>query len=121
MSVENASVAEALSHADTLKIPCHSPTRVLLPALESMVSKRHTSYRSCSTNVYIQNHQSTAINYSERRLELKLYFLHRRREHYIIIHIPKITQHMEPNIDGTMGQKIETRKHLRHGTQCVIQ
>ena len=28
---------------------------------------------------------------------------------------------MVPNNDGTMGRKIETRKHLRHGTQCVIQ
>ena len=26
-----------------------------------------------------------------------------------------------PNIDGTMGNKIKTRKHPRHGTQCVIQ
>ena len=26
-----------------------------------------------------------------------------------------------PNIDGTMGHKIKTRKHPRHGTQCVIQ
>ena len=25
------------------------------------------------------------------------------------------------NIDGTMGHKIETRKHPRHGTQSVIQ
>ena len=25
------------------------------------------------------------------------------------------------NIDGTMGHKIKTRKHPRHGTQCVIQ
>ena len=25
------------------------------------------------------------------------------------------------NIDGTMGYKIETRKHPGHGTQCVIQ
>ena len=32
-----------------------------------------------------------------------------------------MTQHMMPNIDGTMGHKIETRKHPRHGTQCVIQ
>ena len=39
-----------------LEISCHSPTRVLLPALESMESKRHASYRSYSTNVYIQNH-----------------------------------------------------------------
>ena len=41
MGVETVSVAEALSHADTLEISCHSPTRVLLPTLESMESKRH--------------------------------------------------------------------------------
>ena len=28
---------------------------------------------------------------------------------------------MVPNIDGTTGHKIKTRKHQRHGTQCVIQ
>ena len=28
---------------------------------------------------------------------------------------------MMPNINGTMGRKIKTRKHPRHGTQCVIQ
>ena len=61
MGVESVSVAVALSHADTLEITCHSPTRGLLPALESMESKRHTSYRSYSTNVYIQNHWSTAL------------------------------------------------------------
>ena len=49
------------AHADTLEISCHSPTRVLLPALESMESKRYTSYRCYSTNVYIQNHWSTAL------------------------------------------------------------
>ena len=27
---------------------------------------------------------------------------------------------MVPNIDGTMGHKLETRKHPRHGTQRVI-
>ena len=27
---------------------------------------------------------------------------------------------MVPNIDGTMGHTIKTRKHPRHGTQCVI-
>ena len=26
-----------------------------------------------------------------------------------------------PNIDGTIGHTIKTRKHQRHGTQCVIQ
>ena len=28
---------------------------------------------------------------------------------------------MVPNINGTMGHKIKTRKHPRHGTQGVIQ
>ena len=56
LGVESVSVTEALSHADTLEISCHSPTRALLPALESMENKRHTSYRCYSTNVYIQNH-----------------------------------------------------------------
>ena len=28
---------------------------------------------------------------------------------------------MVPNIDGTIGYTIKTRKHPRHGTQCVIQ
>ena len=55
------SLADTLFHADTLEIFCHSPTRVLLPALESMESKRHTSYRSYSMNVYIQNHWSTTL------------------------------------------------------------
>ena len=40
---------------------------------------------------------------------------------YIIIYISKITQHMVPNIDGTMGHTVKTRKHQRHGTLCVIQ
>ena len=56
MGVESVSVSEALSHADTVEISCDSTTRVLLPALESMESKRHTSYRSYSTNLYIKNH-----------------------------------------------------------------
>ena len=37
------------------------PLLELLPALESMESKRHTSYRSYSTTVYLQNHWSTAL------------------------------------------------------------
>ena len=41
MGVESVSVAEAILLADTLEISCHSPTRVLLSALESMESKRH--------------------------------------------------------------------------------
>ena len=60
------------------------------------------------------------LNYWERLHKLKLYSLQRCREHYIITYIWKITQHMVPNIDWTMRHKIKTRKHARHGTQCVI-
>ena len=60
-------------------------------------------------------------NYWERLHEFKLYCLQRRRECYIIIYIWKITQHIVRNIDGTMADKIKTRKHPRHGTQRVIQ
>ena len=60
------------------------------------------------------------LNYLERLHELKLYSLQTRRERYIIIYIWKIAQHMVPNIDGTIGHTIKTRKHPRHGTQCVI-
>ena len=56
------------------------------------------------------------LNYWERLHELKLYSLQRRRERYIIIYIWMITQLMVPNIVGTMGHKIKTRKHTRHGT-----
>ena len=60
------------------------------------------------------------LNYWETLHEHKLYSLQRGRERYIIIYISKITQHMVLNIDETMGQKIKTRKHPRHRTQCVL-
>ena len=86
-------------------------------ALQSMESKRHTSYRSYSTKINKENYWSTAL---KRLHELKLYSLQIRRERYMSIYIWKI-QHMGPNIDGTIGHKIKTRKHPWHGTQCVIQ
>ena len=95
------------------------PSWPVLPALESIESKRHTSYRSYSKKVYTQNHLSIALIW-ERLHELKLYSLQRRRERYIIIYIWKIT-HMKPNIDGTIGHTIKTGKYQKHGTQCVIQ
>ena len=70
-----------------------SPTRVLLPTLESMESKRYTSYGSYSTNVYIENTEVQHLHYWERLRELKLYSLQSRSERYIIIYIWKITQH----------------------------
>ena len=57
------------------------------------------------------------LKYWERLQELKLYSIQKRRERYIIIYIWNITQHMVPNIDGTIGHTIKTRKHPRHGTQ----
>ena len=53
------------------------------------------------------------LNYWERLHELKLYSIQRRRERYIIIYIWKLTQHMVPNIDGTMGRTIKSRKHSK--------
>ena len=44
------------------------------------------------------------LNYWERLYAFKLHSLQRRRERYIIIYVWKITQHMVPNIDGTMGR-----------------
>ena len=61
------------------------------------------------------------LHYWERLHERKLYSLQTRRERYMIIYIWKITQHVVPNIHGTMWYKIKTRKHPWHGTQCVIQ
>ena len=114
MSVESVSVAEALSHADTLEISWHSPTRELLPALESMERKRHTSYRNYSTNVYIQNHRSTAFKL--------LASLQRLHERYIIIYIWKVTLHMVPNIDGTMRRKIKKKQKTSRtwNTVCML-
>ena len=50
------------------------------------------------------------LNYCERLPELKLHSFQRRRERYIIIYIWKITQHMVPNIDGTVGHKLKKQK-----------
>ena len=121
MGVESVSVAEALSHTDTLEIYFDSPTRVLLLALESIKIKWHTSYWSYSTNVYIQNHWSTALKLLGRAARTQ------------IILSPETPWKLYNNIyleDNTAygakywwhdGNKIKTRKHPRHGTQCLIQ
>ena len=63
------------------------------------------------------------LNYWERLHELKLYSLQRRREHYIIIYIWKITQHMVKNIDGTIGYTIkpENIQDMEHSALFSIQ
>ena len=123
MGVEGVSVAEALSHADTLEIPRLSPTRVLLPALESVESKERDiqAIEAFQLTFTYKITEEQHLNYWERLHELKLYSLQRRRERYIIIYIWKITQHTVPNIYGTIGHKIKTRRHPRHGIQRVIQ
>ena len=77
--------------------------------LSFLLKAYDVKYTENSKNIIFQN-----------KFKLKLYSLQRRRERYIIIYIWKITQHMVPNIDGTIGHTIKTRKHPRHGTQCVI-
>ena len=122
MSVESVSVAVAQSHADTLEISCHSPTRVLLPAVESMESKRHTSYRSYSANVYIQNHWSTELKLLGKTALTQIVLSPETPwTLYNYIYLEDNAAYMVPNIDGTMGNTIKTRKHPRYGTQCVIQ
>ena len=121
MSVESVSVAEALSHADTLEISCHSPTRVLLPALESMESKRHTSHQSYSTNVYIRNHWSTA---------LKLLVKTARTQIVLCPETPWTLYnyiYLEDNAAYCVKYwwhnwaHNKNQKNQRNGTQCVIQ
>ena len=125
MGVESVSVAEGLSHADTLEISCHSLLEYCckLWNLWTAKDKRAIEYIQavCKRTFTYKITEEQHLNYWERLHELKLYSLQRRRERYIIICIWKITQHMVPNIDGPMGHKIKTRKHPRHGTQCAIQ
>ena len=108
----------ALSHADTFKISplleycCQlwNPWKTIdIQAIEAI--QRTFPYKITE----VQH-----LNNWERLHKLKLYSLQRRGELYIIIYIWKVTQHMVLYIDGTMGHKINTRKHPRPGTQCVI-
>ena len=87
MSVESVSVARALSLADTLEISCRSPTRVLLPALESMEAKDIQAIEAIQRTFTYKITEVQHLNYWERLHELKLYPLQRGRERYIIIYI----------------------------------
>ena len=61
------------------------------------------------------------LNYLEWLHELKLYSLQRRLNVIYNYTYLEYNTDMVPNIDGTMGHKIETRKHKGIVTQCVIQ
>ena len=60
------------------------------------------------------------LNYWERLHKLKLYSVQRRCERYMIKYIWKITQHMVQNIHCSIGQKIKTKRHPRHGSHVSI-
>ena len=121
MGVGSVSVAEALSHAGALEISCHSPTRVLLPALESMESKRHTSYRSYSTNVYIQNHLSAALKLLAKTVHTQIAFSPETQwTLYNYIYLEDNTVYGAKSWWHN-GAQIKNRKHPRHGTQRIIQ
>ena len=85
-----------------------------LPPLESIEDKRYTSYRSYSTNVYMQNHWSTAIKLLGKTARTQIILSPETPwTLYYYIYLED-TQHMLPNMDGTMGHKYKPRKHTRH-------
>ena len=121
MGVESVSVVEAHSHAGTLEISCHSPTRVLLPALQSTESKRNTSYRSYLMNVYIQNHWSTALKLPGNTTQTKIVLSPETPwTLYNYIYLEDYRAY-GAKYWWQNWHTIKTRKHLRHGTQCGIQ
>ena len=84
MGVESVSVAEALSHADTLEISCHSQSCQLWnPWKVKDIQATEAIERTFTYKITEVQH----LNYWERVHELKLYSLQRRRERYIIIYI----------------------------------
>ena len=88
MGVESVSVTEALSHADTLEISCHSTTRVLVPAQESIwTAKDIQAIEAIQQTFTYKITEVQHLNYWEILHELKLYFIQRRRERYIIMYI----------------------------------
>ena len=111
MGVESVSVEEALSHANTLDIPCYSRTRYCCQLWNSWKAKDTQAIEAIQRTFTYKISEVQHLNYWERLHELKLYSRRRPRERYIIIFIWKITLQMVPNIDGTMGHKMKTRKH----------
>ena len=61
MGAESVPVARTVFQADTLEVFCDTLVRILLPSLTPMEGKSHTTYRSYSTNVYIENHSNTTF------------------------------------------------------------
>ena len=72
MGVDSVPVPVTLSHADTIEVYCHSLITELLSALESMKSKIPISYRCYSSNVYMQNHLSTALKQLGKTIQTQI-------------------------------------------------
>ena len=102
------------SYAPTLQIPHKISNRILLPPLESHQDCRYPTNRKYpetvhQTNSGTQRHQR---NYWERLKVLNLYFLQRRRERYMIIHVWKILKGLCPN-DMNMVSKYDPRLGIK--------
>ena len=69
--------------------------------------------------VIIQRKLNDSIYTTEKIFESQIILPPETTWSYIIIYIWMITQHMVPNIGGTIRHKIKTRNHASHGTQCV--
>ena len=65
----------------------HSPTRVILPALESTKAKDIQAIEAIQRTFTYKITEVQQLNYLERLHELKLHPLQRRRERYIIKYI----------------------------------
>ena len=73
LTVESVSVSEVLSHVDTLEI-CHSPSTVLLPALESMETEDIQAIEAIQRTFTYKITEVQHLNYWEMLHELKLFF-----------------------------------------------
>ena len=118
MGVESVPVAEALSHVDTLEISRHSLLEYSCQLWNPWKAKDIQAIEAIQ-RMFTYKITEVHFNYLERLRDLKLFSL-QHVVNVIFIYIWKITQQMEPNIDGVMLHTIETRKHLRHGTHAVL-
>ena len=72
MGVESVVIADALFHADILEISCHSPTRVLLSALDSMEAKDKQAIEAIQRTFTYKITEVQHLNYWERQLQIIL-------------------------------------------------
>ena len=121
MGVESVSVVEVLSHADILEISCHSPTRTLQKTYKLSKDMKQKTYKL--SKLFHESLHTKSLKYS-----LKLLGKTARTQIILSPETPwtfyiylEYNTTYGANIDGTMGHKMKTRKHPRHGTQCIVQ